>query len=184
MKQYKAFYFFPVDIKQSHTGKNIKGFRFPANGKTFDESNAADFENLQQMQLYFGINEVISSINQIITTGTSKSKKLYKSILDEIIDDYNQLCIFALTTASKMCWVRTDYNDVTKGYEPKLTIDKALYIIEPAIKGFLHAFQVKLELTFPIDIVKNIAKLDIEREILEIEETTGVLQKELKRKHK
>ena len=183
MKSYRAFHYFPVDIRQSHSGKNVKGFKFPANGKAYDGNNPADVENLRQMELYFGVNEVIASLEDIMRTGTSKTNKLYRSMLAEVIDDYDKLCIFALSLASNMCWVRSDPDDTSKGYRSKLTIDKALYVIEPAIKGFLHAIQVKLELTFPLEIVKNIAKLDIEREILEIEETTGVLQKELKRKH-
>ena len=47
---HKIFHYFPVDVKNSYTGKTIKGFKFPANGTAYDEGNPADVENLQQMK--------------------------------------------------------------------------------------------------------------------------------------
>ena len=52
---HKIFHYYPVDVKNSYTGVNVKGFKFPANGTAYDVTNAADVENLQQMQIYFYI---------------------------------------------------------------------------------------------------------------------------------
>ena len=52
----KVFHYYPTDIVNSYSGKKVKGFRFPANGKAYDKDNDADRENLQQMQIYFGVN--------------------------------------------------------------------------------------------------------------------------------
>ena len=41
------------------------------------------------------------------------------------------------------------------------------------MKGLLFAIQRKMDLTFPLQIVKNVARLDIEKELIELEETTG-----------
>ena len=79
-----------------------------------------------------------------------------------------------LSLASSMCWVLTDPEDVTKGYTHKLTPDQVLYEIEPGIKGLMLAVQRKMDLTFPA------ARLEIEKEILDIEETTGAIKKFLK----
>ena len=43
------------------------------------------------------------------------------------------------------------------------------------------AVQRKMDLTFPAHLVKNIARLEIEKEIIDIEETSGALRKTLKR---
>ena len=43
------------------------------------------------------------------------------------------------------------------------------------------AVQRKMDLTFPTHLVKNIAGLEIEKEIIDIEETTGTIKKSLKR---
>jgi len=43
------------------------------------------------------------------------------------------------------------------------------------------AVQRKMDLIFPTHLVKNIARLEIEKEILDIEETTGAIKKPLKR---
>ena len=181
MKNLRVFPYYPVDIKNSYTGKNVKGFRFPANGKAFDENNAADNENLQQMQLYFGVNEVISSLEDLMRVGTTKTNKLYRTLLNELIQDYKTQCISVLTLASSMCWVRNDPDDLNKGYTCKLTPDQALYEIEPAIKGLMLAVQRKMDLTFPTQLVRNVARLEIEKELIEIEETTGAIKKSLRR---
>ena len=43
------------------------------------------------------------------------------------------------------------------------------------------AVQRKMDLTFPTQLVKNIARLEIEKEIIDIEETTETIKKSLKR---
>ena len=86
-----------------------------------------------------------------------------------------------LSLASSMCWVLTDPEDPGKGYTHKLTPDQTLYEIEPANKGLMLAVQRKMILTFPAHLVKNIARLEIEKEILDIEENTGAIKKSLKR---
>ena len=68
--------------------------------------------------------------------------------------------------------VPTDPGDLGKGYTHKLTPDRALYEIEYAIKGLMLAVQRKMDLTFSAHLVKNIARLEIEKEILDIEETS------------
>ena len=96
---YKIFHYFPVDVKNSYTGKNAKGFKFPANGKAYVDTNAADVENLQQMQIYFGVNAVIASLQDLMRVGTNKTNKLYKPLYDGLIKDYNTQCIAVLTLA-------------------------------------------------------------------------------------
>ena len=113
--------------------------------------------------------------------GTTKTNKLYRSLLTELIQDYKTQRIAVLSLASSMCWVRADPDDASKGYTMKLTPDKALYEIEPAIKGLLHAIQIKMDLTFPAQLVKNIARLEIEKDLIEMEETTGALKKTIKK---
>jgi len=181
MKHLRVFPYYPVDIKNSYTGKNVKGFRFPANGKAYDDANAADVENLQQMQLYFGVNEVVSSLEDLMRVGSTKTNKLYRTLLAELIQDYKTQCISVLTLASSMCWVRNDPDDLTKGYTHKLAPDQALFEIEPAIKGLMLVVQRKMDLTFPTQLVKNVARLEIEKELIELEEFTGAIKKSLKR---
>ena len=116
--------------------------------------------------------------------GTKKTNALYGPLYDELIEDYKTQCIAVLTLASSMCWVPVDTSekDITKRkYMCKLTPDRALYEIEPAIKGLLLAVQRKMELSFPTHLVEKIAKFGIEKEILDIEETTGGIKKSLKR---
>ena len=178
-KTYKSFRYYPVDIKQSYIGKKVKGFKFPADGNDFDDTNAADVENLQQFQLYFGVNEVISSLEDLVRTGTTKTNKLYKTLLNELIEDYNAMCIACLRLASSMCWVPVFGPDEKKadGYTHKLTPERAIYEIEPAVKGLLLAVQTKMDLTFPTQLAKNIAGLEIEKELIELKETTGDIKK-------
>ena len=178
-KTFKTFHYYPVDIKQSHTGKKVKGFKFPANGRDYDDTNPADVENLQQFNLYFGVNEVVSSLEDILRTGSTKTNKIYKTLLNELIEDYNAMSIVCLRLASSMCWVPVFGPDERKtdGYTHKLTPERAVYEIEPAIKGLLPAVQTKMDLTFPTQLVKNIARLEIEKEIIELKETTGDIKK-------
>ena len=78
-----------------------------------------------------------------------------------------------------MCWVPVYGSDERKtdGYTHKLTPERAVYEIEPAVKGLLLAVQTKMDLTFPTQLVKNIARLEIEKEIIELKETTGDIKK-------
>ena len=177
---HKIFHYYPVKIKNSYTDQNVMGFRFPF-GENYNDGVAADVENLQQMQIYFGVHTVIASLQDLMRVGTKKTNKLYKPLYKELIDDYKKQCIAVLSLASSMCWVLADPEDPTKGYTHKLTPDQALYEIEPAIKGLMLAVQRKMDLTFPTQLVKNIARLEIEKEIIDIEETTGTIKKSLKR---
>ena len=181
---YKIFNYYPVDILNSYTGAYVKGFRFPFNGRAYDKTNPADVENLQQMQIYFGIHTVIASLQDLMRVGTKKTNALYSPLSKELINDYETQCAAVLSLASSMCWVPIDPSekDVTKRKcTCKLTPDQALYEIEPAIKGLMLAVQRKMDLTFPTHLVKNIARLEIEKEIIDIEETTGAIKKSLKR---
>ena len=36
---HKIFHYYPVDVDNSYTGANVKGFRFPANGIAYDKDN-------------------------------------------------------------------------------------------------------------------------------------------------
>ena len=63
---HKPFHYFPVDIKNSYTGKNIRGFKFPATGNNFDDTSAVDMKTYNNFQLYFGVNEVIRSLQDLI----------------------------------------------------------------------------------------------------------------------
>ena len=65
MKPIKIFNYYPVPIKNAHTDRDVMGFKFPAkedDGYNFDNPSDADAENLQQFQLYFGVNTVIASL--------------------------------------------------------------------------------------------------------------------------
>ena len=70
---HKIFHYFPVNVRNSYTGKDVKGFKFPANGIAYDATSAADVENLQQMQIYFGVNTVIASLQDLMRVGTNKN---------------------------------------------------------------------------------------------------------------
>ena len=64
-------------------------FRFPY-GESYNEGIAADVENLQQMQIYFGVHTVIASLQDLMRVGTSKTNKLYKPLYKELIEDYKK----------------------------------------------------------------------------------------------
>ena len=113
---HKIFHYFPVDIKNSYTGKNVKGFKFPSG------NNDADTENLQQMQIYFGVNTVIASLQDLMRVDTKKTNKLYTPLHTELIEDYKKQCIAVLSLASSMCWVLTDPEKPEKGYCMKLNL--------------------------------------------------------------
>jgi len=121
----RAFRYHPVDIKNSYTGKNVKGFQYPS-------ANAdANAENLQQIQIYFGVHEVISSLEDLKRVSSDKLKGLYKQLTDQLTNDYNTQCEAALTLASRMCWVPVDPKNKDKGYIHKLTPDQGIYHLEP-----------------------------------------------------
>ena len=75
----RVFHYYPTDIKNSYTGKSVKGFKFPEKD-AFSEASAADMENLQQIQIYFGVHEVISSLEDLKRVSSDKLKKLYTII--------------------------------------------------------------------------------------------------------
>ena len=167
MKPIKIFNYYPVPIPNTHTGRNVMGFKFPAKeegGYDFNNPSAADSENLQ---LYFGVNTVIASLKDLIKLGTAKTKRIYEPLLDDLIEDYDEQCVSVLSLASSLCWVPVDTTKdaANRAYMSKLTPDQVLYEIEPAMKGLLLAIQRKMDLTFPLQIVKNVARLDIERNL-------------------
>ena len=84
---HKIFHYYPVDVKNSYTGKTINGFKFPADGKAYDEGSPAGVENLQQMQIYFGVHTVIASLQDLMRVGTNKTNKLYGPLYRELIED-------------------------------------------------------------------------------------------------
>ena len=153
---HKIFHYYPTDIDNSYTGVKVKGFKFPANGKAYDLTNAADKENLQQMQIYFGVHTVIASLQDLMRVGTKKTNALYTPLYNELIKDYETQCIAVLTLASSMCWVLTDPTAPNKGYTHKLTPYQALYEIEPAIKGLMLAVQRKMDLHFLLILSKTL----------------------------
>ena len=128
-KTYKFFYYYPVDTKQSYTGKKVKGVKFPEDGNNYNDRSAAGVENLRQFQLYFGVNEVTSGLENILRTGTTKTNKIYRTLLAELIKDYNAMCIACLRLASSMCWIPVLGSDEKKtdGYTHKLTPERAVY---------------------------------------------------------
>ena len=85
---YKIFYYYPVDILNSYTGANVKGFRFPFDGKAYNKDNPEDLENLQQMQIYFGVHTVIASLQDLMRVCTRKTNALYEPLKKELINDY------------------------------------------------------------------------------------------------
>ena len=79
MKPIKIFNYYPVPILNAHTGREVMGFKFPAkeeDGYDFDNPSAADSEDLQQFQLYFGVNTVIASLKDLIKLGPAKTKRI------------------------------------------------------------------------------------------------------------
>ena len=93
---HKVFHYYPVNIKNSYSGKGVKGFKFSANGTAYDETSDADRENLQQMQIYFGVNSLIACYSKRF----DENRHRYK-----LKKDYHTQCIAVLTLASSMCWV-------------------------------------------------------------------------------
>ena len=99
---HKIFHYYPVKIKNSYTGQTVMGFRFPF-GENYNERVAADVENLQQTQIYFGVHTVIASLQDLMRVGTDKANKLlYKPLYDELIEDCKKQCIAVLSLASSM----------------------------------------------------------------------------------
>ena len=80
-----------------------------------------------------------------------------------------------------MCWVPVNPANLNEGYIHKLTPDQAIYHLEPGVKGMMLAVQTAMDLTFPAHLVKNVARLEIEKELIDLEETTGPIKKSLKR---
>ena len=86
MKPIKIFHYYPVPISNAHSGKKVMGFKFPAdeeNGYDINNLSDADSENLQQFQLYFGVNTVIASLKDLIKLGTAKTKKISEPLLED-----------------------------------------------------------------------------------------------------
>ena len=171
----RVFHYYPTDIKNAYTGKSVKGFKYPS------IKAEADLENLQQIQIYFGVHEVISSLEDLKRVSSDKLKKLYTQLTNQLIEDYNTQCVAALTLASRMCWVPVNPANPNEGYIHKLTPDQAIYHLEPGVKGMMLAVQTAMDLTFPAHLVKNVARLEIEKELIDLEETTGAIKKSLKR---
>src|SRR5690606_2653931 len=118
----------PTDIKNSYTGKTVKGFKYPCGG-----DGVVDTENLQQIQIYFGVHEVISSLQDLKRVASDKLKKLYEQLAKQLVDDYDIQCKAALTLASRMCWVPVNPANLDEGYIHKLTPDQAIYHLEPGV---------------------------------------------------
>jgi len=92
--------------------------------------------------------------------------------------------IACLRLASSVCWVPAYNNKESKTREEKykLPSERAVYEIESAVKGLLLAVQTKMGLTFPTQFVKNISRVEIEKELIDIKEDTIGLRKSLKKK--
>ena len=78
MKPIKIFNYYPVDIPNARTGRKVKGFKFPGDeveGYDINNLSDADGENLQQFQLYFGVNTVIASLKDLIKLGSANYQK-------------------------------------------------------------------------------------------------------------
>ena len=172
----RVFHYYPTNIKNSYTGKTVKGFKYPSGTEEIDT------ENLQQIQIYFGVHEVISSLQDLKRVASDKLKKLYDQLAEQLIKDYNTQYEAVLTLASRMCWVPVNPSRANEeGYIHKLTPDQAIYHLEPGVKGMMLAVQTAMDLTFPAHLVKNVARLEIEKELIDLEETTGAIKKSLKR---
>ncbi len=85
----KIFHYHPVLIRNFQTGKDVRGFKFPVNGVEYDDTNDADKENLQQFYLYFGVNNVISIIHDLINLGSVRTNKLYRGFKN-LTGDYEK----------------------------------------------------------------------------------------------
>ena len=102
-------------------------------------------------------------------------------MINQLVEDYNTQCIAALTLASRMCWVPVTPGKPADGFIHKLTPDEAIYHLEPGVKGMMLAVQTAMDLTFPAHLVKNVARLEIEKELIDLEENTEAIKKSLKR---
>ena len=116
---------------------------------------------------------MISSLEDLKRVSSDKLKGLYKQLTDQLINDYNTQCEAALTLASRMCWIPVEPGKPEKGYIHKPTPDQAIYHLEPGVKGMMLAVQTAMDLTFPAHLVKNVARLEIEKELIDLEENTG-----------
>ncbi len=63
----------------------------------------------------------------------------------------------------------------------KFTVDRALQEIDIPIKSLILAVQAKMDLLFPAKLVAGIARLEIEKDLLDIKEVTEPL-KNIKKK--
>jgi len=88
----------------------VKGFKYPSGVADIDT------ENLQQIQIYFGVHEMVSSLEDLKRISSDKLKGLYKQLTDQLIQDYNTQCIAALTLVSRMCWVPVEPGKPDKGF--------------------------------------------------------------------
>ena len=82
----RVFHYYPTNLKNSYTGKTVKGFKYPSG------TEETDTENLQQIQIYFGVHEVISSLQDLKRVASDKLKKLYTQLSAQLVDDYNTQC--------------------------------------------------------------------------------------------
>ena len=132
-----------------------------------------------QFQQYFGINQALSRIEDLQRGGTIKTNKLYRTLLGQPKNDENNLSKFCLTLASSFCWVPVYDRDenFTDGFQNKFMTERALYEIEPAVKGLLLAIQTKMNLLFPPQRVNNIARIEIEKEVIDFQESAAELQR-------
>jgi hypothetical protein len=181
---FKPFYYRPTTIRNSYTESDVQGFKFPA-GAAYDATNAADLENLQQFQLYFGVNDVLNSLEDLLRVGTEKTKRLFLPYAYELKREYDRQCIAALTLASSMCWIWDGKGaDAATGAPPnnpryinKLSPDQALYEVRPAVEGLLLAVQTKMDLTFPKELIKGVARLEIDKDLLSMKENVPVTRR-------
>lgn len=69
------FIYQPVKIKSSYRGDNTKGFKFPA-GATFKDGtdNAADEENLRKFMEFWGINQTIFDLENLMQVNTARTR--------------------------------------------------------------------------------------------------------------
>ena len=82
LKPIKIFNYYPVPIPNAYSGKNVMGFKFPADeveGYDINNLSPPDSENLQQFRLYFGVNTVRASLKDLIKLGSAKTKRIRTS---------------------------------------------------------------------------------------------------------
>jgi hypothetical protein len=157
---YKTFHYFSTEVTTG-LGETMQGFKYPVGNPT-DEKNISYFFN------YFGINQVLNKLNTLIKNAGPKTERIYTMMFNSIKADYIRCADSVLRIASDMCWTPTNAAGNVFTYE--LEPEEALNRLRPMVEGILLGIQEKMNVRFPEQIMKNLARVEIQKEILDVKE--------------